>query len=147
MKISKEKLKECLEEHLPYEIDMLNKVSKIQTTNVNDLVYNNMVFESFAIHLRNLITFFYPKKRFETDIYAEDFFTVSEDWEKIRPDLSVSLKKAKERADKEVGHLTLERFSGDDSRKNWSRKELAGEIFSIVQLFYKQDEISRRNIS
>ncbi|MFA5830212.1 MAG: hypothetical protein WC878_00100 [Candidatus Paceibacterota bacterium] len=147
MKLSKEQLLDCLNEHLPYEEMMLLETSKIPF-DINQ-TYNNMIIESFAIHLRNFITFFYPKeKRYKTDICAENFFSNPKDWEKIRPTISQTLIDAKERADKQVGHITAERISGIMSpKKGWERANLRNEIIFLLKLFYNNADIKIKKIN
>jgi len=59
------------------------------------------LLESFGIHLRNLIDFFYTSRLKPDDVIAEDFCP---GWSET---ISGTLKAAKEGANKEISHLTL----------------------------------------
>ena len=135
MKLTDKELLEYSKEHLCYEIWMLLEVGKIENT--FGQVFTNMVIESFVVHLRNLITFLYPTSSVHsTDISAKDFFINPDIWESKRPSLSQILENARNRAHKEMGHLTTERITGaDDPKKAWNRSELINEIVPILSLF------------
>lgn len=127
-------------EHLFYEISMLVSISRLDITIVPDqlkVLVNNLAVESFAVHLRSLIDFFYsPEYKHNTDVYAEDFFSDQNKWTSIRPPLSIALITARKRADKEVKHITIERVAGStDSRKIWKIGELISEIVILFEVF------------
>ena len=135
MKLTDKELIEYSKEHLFYEIWMLLEVSKIK--NVSEQVLINMIVESFVVHLRNLITFLYSTNSLRpTDIYAKDFFPNPKIWQSKRPPISQTLEQARNRAHKEMGHLTTERIAGvDDINKSWNMGELINEIVPILKLF------------
>lgn len=123
-------------EHVRYEMQhLINATDAIsrQLSIHNGLQY--MVVESFAIHLRNLITFLYPYTKRDTDVCATDFFTHSGAWDNLRPKLSDVLEQAKTRTDKEVGHLTTFRQFGVPRTKIWDVTGLCDEIMPILKLF------------
>ena len=102
-------------EHLHYELQYiwfcaqeLKKLGKPQPM-------ASVLIESFGIHLRNLIDFFCTPagKEREDDVIASDFCP---GWQE---NISNSLKDARERANKELSHLTLGRKSGADPTKPW----------------------------
>ena len=129
-------------EHLLYEIKMFTGVSKINTENFSGgdkQFITNVVLESFAIHLRNLINFLYPINPVrDTDVVAKYFFANQDDWGKICPILSKTLEKARTRANKEVGHLTVERIAGTNNLdKAWKIGGLVDEVIPIIKLFSK----------
>lgn len=129
------------QEHLFYEIQMFLDVSKLNFGNIlnKDIrkLLNNIKTESFVIHLRNLITFLYPTKSVsKTDVYAKNFFSNPDLWESTRPPISQTLENARNRAHKEMGHITTERISGiNDPKKSWEIKQLTDEIVPILKLF------------
>lgn len=134
MGLTDKKLIEYSKEHLWYEVWMLLEVTRIR--NVSEQVFINMIIESFAVHLRNLITFLYPANSYPTDICAKDFFSDPDIWTETRPPLSKTLENARKRAHKEMGHLTTERIAGtDDPNKPWNMRELISEIVPILRLF------------
>lgn len=123
-------------EHVRYEMQhLINATDAIsrQLPIHNGLQY--MVVESFAIHLRNLITFLYLYTKRDTDVCATDFFIHSGTWDNLRPRLSVVLEGAKTRTDKEVGHLTTVRQFGTPETKKWDVTGLCDEVMPILKLF------------
>ena len=72
------------------------------------------MLESFAIHLRNLIDFFYtpPNHARNDDLVAADFFDPPTSWNP--GPISKSLSDARERANKEISHITYKRKSATD---------------------------------
>lgn len=129
-------LLEYFREHVRYEIQMLlNATYGIMMQFVVPNGFQHMPVESFAIHLRNLITFLYPFTSRPGDVCAEDFFVNDETWEKLRPELSKVLEIAKKRADKEVGHLTTSRQVGTPASKRWDVRGLAMDLIPLIELF------------
>jgi hypothetical protein len=134
--LSNEQMVMYFAEHIRYEIQQLiistDAISR-QLSIRNG--FQNMVVESFAIHLRNLITFLYPSNRRGNDVCAEDFFTSTDTWHALRPEISEALKQAKARADKEVGHLTTLRQYGTPESKVWNVASLIDGVMPILKLF------------
>ena len=93
------------------------------------------LLESFVIHFRALLDFFYAEKPRIDDVIASDFFPDEGRWEKIRPPLSEYLSKFWARAHKEVAHLTYARLDVTPETKEWNHVEIADEIKSIMDLF------------
>jgi hypothetical protein len=134
--LTDEQMKLYFVEHIRYEMQQLiNATDAInrQLAICNGLQY--MIVESFAIHLRNLITFLYPYSKRENDVCAEDFFVDANKWQSLCPAISVILKNAKSRADKEVGHLTTLRQFGTPESKKWSVSDLIDEVMPILKIF------------
>lgn len=134
--LSEGQLLEYFSEHIRYEIQMLLNATVAISNQLrvpNGL--EHMPVESFAIHLRNLITFLYPYTHRDNDVCATDFFTRAGTWEQIRPSLSSVLKEAKNRADKEVGHLTTLRQAGTPETKKWDVTNLSREVMPILKIF------------
>ena len=134
--------------HLHYEIAMCivgsallsfgfkfeSQMPALDTEEVQKVVRFAML-EAFAVHLRNLIDFFYPARvPTDSDVIADDFFPNG-----VRPNnfpqLSNSLKDARKRAHKQVAHLTNERLPDRDSGKQWKFVELRNDIGSVLRLF------------
>ncbi|MEK7101033.1 MAG: hypothetical protein AAB921_02950 [Patescibacteria group bacterium] len=125
------------QEHLIYETEMLFAVFRQNNFQALEKDLRFALLESFTLHLRNFINFFYPEKEFNTDIYAKDFFVPGE-WKSVVPPISPALETARKRANKEVGHLTTERISGVTKKKEWQMGELALEISLLIELFCKR---------
>jgi hypothetical protein len=87
--LNKKQLGDYFAEHVRYEIQMLLNATgaMLQQLSVpRGLQF--MILESYVMHLRNLISFFYPSHIRDTDVCAENFFIKKETWEKIKPTLS-----------------------------------------------------------
>lgn len=156
--------KEYLEEHLVYEVEMLlysfgqltkctNIVeecsltsTQISTPNVTqfwgqsrDGNFGNMALETFLLHARNLREFFYKQDKRSDDARACDFFTHRDSWEKLKPNETDSIAKVKNRADKELAHLTYQRYSGTPPEKIWDYGEIFFDFLKVIRVFL--DEI------
>jgi hypothetical protein len=121
------------EEHLRYELQIFYWV-------VKNLPQDNgfplsALLESFAIHLRNLIDFFYtrPEEARNDDLVAADFFDSPGAWNLGA--IPQSLSAARERANKEISHITYKRKSAMDPTKPWPVADLFNEVHSIAQRF------------
>lgn len=131
-----EQLAAYFAEHIRYEMQQLINATYAITRQLpihNGLQY--MIVESFAIHLRNLISFLYPYAKRENDVCAEDFFNDLNAWQNVLPKMSPALEHAKNRADKEVGHLTTLRQFGTPESKKWDVTLLIDEVMPILKLF------------
>ncbi len=116
-------------EHLLYELQLLLVTKRELARLDKPSPMASVLIESFVIHLRNLIDFFYYSRVKEDDVIASDFCP---GWNET---ISSTLKAAKERANKEVNHLTLERKSGFDSNKPWNVAGLFQEVSAVATTF------------
>lgn len=136
--LTTDQLLEYFNEHVRYEVQMLLHVTSGILVNMQiSQMLMHAPIESYAIHLRNIITFLYPSSYRDSDVRAADFFIDEHTWSSIRPPLSELLDKAKIRADREIGHLTTARISGTPEEKKWDVKSLTREIFPLMLLFVK----------
>src|SRR5260370_26341953 len=115
-------------EPLLYELQLLDWTSAAVPSAKKD-VLRYVLIESFVIHLRNLIDFFYTPRREDDDVIAADFCP---GWHKSIPN---TLKEAKERANKELSHLTLGRKSGLHPEKPWDVSGLFQEVHGVAKRF------------
>ena len=98
----------------------------------------NALLESFVIHFRALLDFFYPPANVKNDdVLAGDYFDDSEAREKIRPQLSEALSRAKTRVHKEIAHLTYARLDVTPEKKGWAFIELANEMKNVMEIFLR----------
>jgi len=126
------------DKHLLYEIRMLIGCADLIACKFASgeqstaWAFSNARVEAFAIHVRNIVDFLYPRKDKpqDTDVSAWDFLADRTSLGKI-PD---SLNDARRRADKEVGHLTTSRRDDDDRGKPWPL-ELVVEVFGVLLKF------------
>jgi len=133
--LTDQELSEYSREHVVYELWMFRSVggaliSPIQMTQA----LRNALIESFAIHLRNLIDFFYPTQIQADDVVAAEFFDDPARWATIST-ISTTLSSARVRAHKEVSHLTRKRIAGAPPEKGWNVGSLSQEIKSILRQF------------
>jgi hypothetical protein len=121
-------------EHLLYELQYLWFTRKELGWLTEPQPMSSVLIESFGIHLRNLIDFFCTPagKERDDDVIASDFCV---GWNEP---LSSTLKDARERANKELSHLTLGRKSGLDPSKPWDVDGLYKEIMTIASRFTSQ---------
>jgi hypothetical protein len=122
------------EEHLLYELNILRWL--VETIPATKKGFGlSALLESFAIHLRNLIEFLYtsPNDARADDVVAADFYDPLGGWKPGVP--SASLSAARERANKEVSHITYKRKAGMAPDKPWPVADLFKEILPIAQGF------------
>lgn len=148
MTLSNEKLLEYSGEHVYYEVEMFLWLIEIfqglaSPRNAQENVVKNALIESFAIHVRNLIAFFYHGRVEADDVMAEHFVDDPERWRRLLPPLSENLKRARERAHKEVAHLTTARIAGAPPEKAWPALELKEEMLIILRLFVENASPAR----
>lgn len=118
-------------EHLLYELQFFLFTAKELAQQPGPSPMCSVLIESFGIHLRNLIDFFYTLagKERDDDVIAADFCA---GWSES---ISNTLKEAKERANKELGHLTLGRKKGSDPTKPWDVRGLFEEVHEVAKRF------------
>ncbi|MBI4666854.1 MAG: hypothetical protein HY751_10655 [Nitrospinae bacterium] len=95
---------------------------------------NNVLFESFLVHFRNMYDFFYPPgSAREDDILEGDWFDNPEQpWSPAPIDL---LEKCKEKVHKKLAHLTYARL---EDATNWEFARVAGEIKKLMAYFLEK---------
>lgn len=130
--------------HLHYEVWMLQSTAKGLASGVfgwKNTVANAML-EAFALHLRVVIDFLYPRGRGlkDDDVLASDFFDSREQWCKIRDghitkESRQALMDARDRADKEMVHLTYSRLEVTETQKNWYFVKIADEAQGAIKVF------------
>ncbi len=134
-------------EHLRYELWMFLRLGDLLPArypeNEQEKLVNNALIEAFVVHLRNLIAFLYPDKVASLDIIAEDFFSDPDSWELIRPQISRSLVEARDRAHREIAHLTTARVSGRTAKKVWPFSALIAELKVLMKLFVEHASSER----
>ncbi|HXY25582.1 MAG TPA: hypothetical protein VEI73_13080 [Candidatus Acidoferrum sp.] len=121
------------QEHLLYELHMFRWVGENLPADKGFLL--SALLESFAIHLRNLIEFFYtePNNARNDDLVAGEFFDSPNAWNPGT--MSTSLKDARERANKEISHITYKRKEAIDPTKPWPVAALFKEVQAVAVKF------------
>jgi len=104
--------------HLKYEVWMLQCMAiNIHSGLAGNRAINNAFIESFVIHARVLLDFFYPLKPRLDDVIAVDFFDRAKTWEEARPEKTDILKTIHKRVGKEAAHLTYSRQKVSEEQK------------------------------
>jgi len=98
-----------------------------------ELPGRNADIESFAMHVRNLVWFLYPKKRKLRDVVAADYFDEVHDWTGIRPVRPDSLALVNQRVPVEVAHLGFGRLRRKD--KTWPYEAIWRDLATLIGLF------------
>ena len=119
------------EEHLSYEANMFVEASNM-LANVRTPFEMNMRVEVLALHLRNLLHFFYPGKTWGSDVLAIDYVPY---WNDLRLTQTPALIRARERANEEIAHLTGMRIAGVPREKEWNFVELRRDLREVVAVF------------
>ena len=105
-----------------------------------EIALRNALIESYAVHLRSLLDFFFLDKpnRKKTDVIAADYFEDPNEWIENRPEMSQGqLQGIKDRVSKEVAHITINRIDKSPSDKIWpviKYKEIVLEAKSAFDL-------------
>ena len=127
-------------EHVAYEIHMFRWAYLMLALQLIKLLLhgnlNNAILESWVIHLRNLIDFFYAMPQ-KDDIVASDYIS---DWDSIRSQTQKSplLQEATNKANKQLAHLTLARATQyNDAQKPWEYIKISTEIEKWIALFFE----------
>jgi len=102
----------------------------------------NLVVESFAVHLRNVLDFLYPGKVRSDWMIASDFVPK---WNSVRPEITDRLKRAKRRVHKEIVHLSYDRNKVTKEAKPWDRVAIAQDIELAADEFDKHLHDSLRS--
>jgi len=133
-------------EHVLYEIDLLRRTASV-TLPLNDFE-RQVHIESFALHLRTVICFLYgtrstsrklvkPRiKVHDDDVIAEEFV---DGWggilATVRPE-DATVQDLKNRADKELAHLTELRKNPLNPTKPWNSASAIAALVPILRQFH-----------
>jgi hypothetical protein len=126
-------------QHLFHELKMFwwlhKKIHAEGKTPPEDDYMRDALVEAFVLHLRNLIDFFYPRPSAKpTDVIATNFMDNPGDWD-IPTSISAALQSARDRADKELNHLTQQRKDEGDPTKTWDVHAVFTEIKGVAEKF------------
>jgi hypothetical protein len=90
------------------------------------------VLESWVLHLRNLLSFFYDDRPARDDVVANDFV---DDWSSQRGAKPDVLRVAHSRANREITHLSIHRVAVIPNEKRWSVAPITVEVRTVVRSF------------
>jgi hypothetical protein len=152
-----DRLREFATKHLDYEVGMLaglvehfreiraaiDAAGDGEPKIPADDVTRNAQVESFAIHARTLLEFFYrkrPNPKYPDDAFPGDFFDGPEEWKRLRPPKTASLADVEERVGTDVVHLSYARLDRVD--KTWLI-DLWYDLAAVVRAFVKSASSER----
>jgi len=125
--------------HLHYELRMLECMAiGIHSGLAGISPINNAFIESFVIHARVLLDFFYPFKPRQDDVIVTDFFDRPKTWEEARPEKTDILKTIHKRVGKEAAHLTYSRQKVSEEQKAWDHENIARDIRVLADCFLSE---------
>ena len=93
----------------------------------------NALLESFVIHYRALLDFFYANPR-RDDVSANHYFDSVDGWPKLRPPETEVLKTSRKRAGKEIAHLTYARLDVTPETKGWRFRQITEDLNRVIHL-------------
>jgi hypothetical protein len=120
-------------EHVYYEIDMFLHAARLLCQPMLHPLVTNIALESFVIHLRNPVAFLYPSRILSDDVVAAQFCDAARFAHECP--MTPVVDAARERANKEIGHLTTKRMAGSPVAKRWDVSGLTGEMINALQSF------------
>jgi len=135
-KYSKKELREA-SEHIAYEMKILFAIELELGKSNEEGVNHNALLESFAVHSRILIHFFWSEKPRKDDMVATQFVKNVEEWKKIRPKKTELLEEVEFKAKKQVAYLTFKRLDYDFENKGWYYEANHNELYMCSILFLK----------
>jgi hypothetical protein len=128
--------------HLLYEIEMLaHTASWLYTITVRAddpdpkirSTLRNAMLESWALHVRNLLSFIYDDRPGKGAAIAADF--VDDDWQQLRGDPPPVLRLARAKASKEIAHLLYGRAELSDEQRTWHLAPILVELSKVLHRF------------
>jgi hypothetical protein len=126
---SDEELREYAGEHVLYEIThFFRAYQAVEAAKAGDFPMN-FAIEVFALHLRNLLDFFAPRRRRPTDACARHFYP---GWEE--PQINIYFREARWMADKHIAHLTTDR-TDDVNLKTWTVEPILRSMIPVIERF------------
>ena len=123
-----------------YEHAMLSAIGDyIVGEKIKDGLLRAALLESFLVHARNLIDFFYTDKvKFSDDILAVDYFSSANKWTKKRGKLPNYLDEARTKANKLLSHITLSRIKKYKRDRGWPVLKIRNKIDDVFECFKKE---------
>jgi len=133
-KITKYTLKKA-SEHIYYEVLMFNQTLELLIQKKPQIEIN-ILLDSFAIHARNLLDFFYPKDSARIDDllvfdFIDKLFYYNRNKTKKKELIFISRK-----VDKQVAHLTYTRNRYNQNTKAWPFVDISRKINKTLKAFY-----------
>lgn len=129
--------------HLLYEIEMLaDLVEAMGRVDIGseapdqEWAVRNALLESFTIHARSLVGFFYPRHPQLDDAIADDFFD-DDTWSRRGVPENPSWSRVRRRVGKEIAHLTYQRHNPYEDAATWPHGKIFLELAAVVRDFVR----------
>ncbi len=125
-------------QHVLYELTMLHRMEAEYAMYAGSGV-GSAVIESFAIHARNLHSFFFAGNDVvEDDVIAEDYLpnaATKQAWQIARNSLQLDeiLKTIHPRAAKRLAHVTYARLAVSDADKPWDMGRISDAFVPVIR--------------
>jgi hypothetical protein len=135
-----EELQRYSEEHVDYELWMLNQTGKRVSTDPainDDPVVKNALIESFCLHARVLAIFLYPEEAKERpgDVTSDKYVKAVAAWRAARGQIAPGLKEVITRTGKEIAHLTTGRKAFGEPGKGWNPQSIIWMLIEPLKTF------------
>jgi len=139
-----DELRAFSEFHLSYEIDMCFGTAELLRPFAapKHVLYNALV-ESYALHLRNLIEFLYDAPTRPDDVNAVHYVRADVEWRDVSGTTPSLLEDAKQRAHKQIAHITEKRFADRAPEKEWRFVVELGSLLAGLRLFLQYADPER----
>jgi hypothetical protein len=138
-------LSEMARRHLAYELKMLRETSAaLRGKGIGPRSFRNAMLETFLVHYRNLLDFFYADQRrsLSHDVRASDFVADAKRWKARRPRLDKESSSYRERVNAQLAHLTYRRLKYNE--RNWPDRRMLQQIEALLATFAEQLPPRRR---
>jgi len=138
-------LSEMARRHLAYEIKMVRETAQaLQGKGIGPRSFRNAMLETFLIHYRNLLDFFYADHRrsLSHDVRAQEFVADPRRWKARRPKLDQEASSNRERVNAQLAHLTYRRLKYEE--RQWSDRRMLRQLEELIQVFVEQLPPHRR---
>jgi hypothetical protein len=124
--------------HVRYEIGMFHQTAaELIAGRFGEGVVRNALLESFTVHARILLQFFFPASPGDDEVLAAHFFGDTTEWRKLRGAVPASLEKVRSRVGKEIAHLTFDRVEIGPEAKLWHIADMLLEMNGVVAKFFE----------
>jgi hypothetical protein len=122
-------------EHLCYEVTMLRFTARqLAERQAEGDEPKNALLESFAIHVRNLMNFFFRKEssRVKNEMLALDYL---DNW---NPPKSEYLRRIEGKINEEISHLSYKRNGVSPEAKKWRIDLIVAELEQVLTAFLRR---------
>lgn len=128
-----------LTEHLHYEVQMTFDLAVLLTgSHVPNLLVRNAMVETFPMHVRQLVDFFWKERssnrKGERDAFAADYFDPGE-WAMLRPERPPELGAVWVKVGWGIVHLTYGRANVTPEEKLWQPLAICRVLVPVVRCF------------